>query len=93
MPGVQGLMSQRVPPTHQGQLQGVNQSLQGVASIIGPSIFGLTFAFSVRHDATLHLPGLAIYVAGGFLLAAFVVAWSFAQPKRAEAAGEPAAAA
>jgi DHA1 family tetracycline resistance protein-like MFS transporter len=92
MPGVQGLMSQRVPPTHQGQLQGVNQSLQGVASIIGPSIFGLTFAFSVRHDATLHLPGLAIYLAGALLACAFAVAWSFAHPHGQPADPTPAAA-
>jgi DHA1 family tetracycline resistance protein-like MFS transporter len=88
MPGVQGLMSQRVPPTHQGQLQGVNQSLQGIASIIGPSIFGLTFAYSVRHDATLHLPGLAIYLASGLFVLAFLLAWGFAHPHRREA--EPA---
>ncbi|THD63538.1 TCR/Tet family MFS transporter [Phenylobacterium sp.] len=93
MPGVQGLMSQRVPPTHQGQLQGVNQSVQGIASIIGPSIFGLTFAFSVRHDQTLHLPGLAIYLAGGFLGLAFLLAWGFAHPHRPPAVAEAAKAA
>jgi MFS transporter, DHA1 family, tetracycline resistance protein len=92
MPGVQGLMSQRVPPTHQGQLQGVNQSLQGIASIIGPSIFGLTFAFSVRHEATLRLPGLAIYLAGGLFVLAFLLAWRFAHPHRPPAIAEPAAA-
>jgi DHA1 family tetracycline resistance protein-like MFS transporter len=93
MPGVQGLMSQRVPPTHQGQLQGVNQSLQGIASIIGPSIFGLTFAFSVRHEASLHLPGLAIYLAGGLFVLAFLLAWSFAHPPQRQASVEPAVAA
>jgi DHA1 family tetracycline resistance protein-like MFS transporter len=90
MPGVQGLMSQRVPPTHQGQLQGVNQSLQGIASIIGPSIFGLTFAFSVRHATTLHLPGLAIYLAAGLLALAFLLAWGFAHPNRPQTAAEAA---
>jgi DHA1 family tetracycline resistance protein-like MFS transporter len=84
MPGVQGLMSQRVPPNHQGQLQGANQSLQGIAGIIGPPLFGLTFAFSVRHDAVLHLPGLAIYLAGGLFVLAFLLAWGFAHPHRRE---------
>lgn len=86
MPGVQGLMSQRVPPNQQGQLQGANQSLQGIAGFIGPSVFGLTFAFSVRHDATLHLPGLAIYLAGGLFVVAFLLAWGFAHPHRREPA-------
>jgi len=89
MPGVQGLMSQRVPPTQQGQLQGANQSLQGIAGIIGPPLFGLSFAFAVRHDATLHLPGLPIYLAGLCFLTAFMLAWGFAHPHRQEAAPEP----
>jgi DHA1 family tetracycline resistance protein-like MFS transporter len=92
MPGVQGLMSQRVPPNQQGQLQGANQSLQGIAGIIGPSLFGLTFAFSVRHESTLHLPGLAIYLAGGLFVVAFLLAWGFAHPHRAPAAATASAA-
>jgi DHA1 family tetracycline resistance protein-like MFS transporter len=82
-------MSQRVPPTQQGQLQGANQSLQGIAGIIGPPLFGLSFAFAVRHDATLHVPGLPIYLAGMCFLVAFVLAWGFAHPHRREAAAEP----
>ncbi len=82
MPGVQGLMSQRIPPTQQGQLQGANQSLQGIAGIIGPPLYGLSFAFAVRHDAALHLPGLPILLAGALFGVAFMVAWSFAHPHR-----------
>jgi DHA1 family tetracycline resistance protein-like MFS transporter len=82
LPGLQGLMTQRVTPKEQGQLQGANQSLQGIASVMGPLIFGETFAWSLRHDASIHMPGLAIYLAGGLLLLAFVVAWSFAHPHR-----------
>ena len=92
MPGVQGLMSQRVPPNQQGQLQGANQSLQGIAGIIGPPVFGLTFAFSVRHEHTLHMPGLAIYLAGSLFVLAFLVAWNFAHAAP-RAAGEAAPAA
>ena len=44
-----------------------------------------TFAFSVRHNATLHLPGLAIYLAGGLFVLAFLLAWGFAHPHRAPA--------
>ena len=90
MPGLQGLMTQRVSPNQQGQLQGANQSLQGIASCIGPLIFGESFAWSLRHDATLHMPGLAIYIAGGLLVLAFLVAWGVAHPHRPQAAPEPA---
>jgi DHA1 family tetracycline resistance protein-like MFS transporter len=74
MPGLQGLMTRAVPPNQQGQLQGAMQSLQGIASIIGPLIFGEVFAWSLRHEAQLHAPGLAIYVAAALLGVAFVLA-------------------
>lgn len=73
-PGLMGLMSRRVPPHEQGQLQGANQSLAGVASILGPMIFGLTFAWSIRHDASLHMPGLAVMVAAAIMLLAALLA-------------------
>lgn len=72
-PGLQGLMTRRVGPHQQGQLQGANQSLQGVASVVGPILFGLTFAWSIRHDAVLHAPGLAIFIAAALLAGAFLL--------------------
>jgi DHA1 family tetracycline resistance protein-like MFS transporter len=73
-PGLLGLMSRRVGPSEQGQMQGATQSLQGMASILGPIIYGLTFAWSVRHDATLHAPGLAILIASGLMTANVLLA-------------------
>jgi DHA1 family tetracycline resistance protein-like MFS transporter len=83
MPGLQGLMTRRIPSNQQGQLQGAMQSLQGIASIIGPVIFGETFAWSLRHDAILHAPGLAIYVAGALLALASLLALVTAHAPRA----------
>jgi MFS transporter, DHA1 family, tetracycline resistance protein len=79
-PGLLGLMSRRVGPQNQGQLQGANQSLQGIASILGPPLFGLTFAWSIRHETSLHLPGLAILVAAGLLALAFLLSLRVARP-------------
>lgn len=89
MPGLMGLMSRRVQPSEQGRLQGANQSLQGIASILGPVLFGLTFAWSIRHEATLHAPGLAIYLAAGLLLIAFFIGLNVARPP-CEAEPQPA---
>jgi len=72
-PGLQGLMTRRVGPSAQGQLQGANQSLQGIASVIGPGLFTLTFAWALRNDASLHLPGLPILIAAALLVLAFVL--------------------
>jgi DHA1 family tetracycline resistance protein-like MFS transporter len=85
MPGLQGLMTQRVPPNEQGQLQGAMQSLQGIASIFGPVIFGETFAWSLRHEAVLHAPGLAIYLSAGLLGLAFALALGKARAHISEA--------
>src|SRR5258708_30753380 len=51
IPGLQGLMTRCVGPSEQGQLQGANQSMAGLGNIIGPSIFGLSFAWAVRHNS------------------------------------------
>jgi DHA1 family tetracycline resistance protein-like MFS transporter len=85
MPGLQGLMTRRVQPFEQGQLQGANQSLQGIASVVAPPLFGLVFAWSVRHDAVLHAPGLAIYLAAGLLALAFALAYGVARAPQAVA--------
>ncbi len=79
-PGLMGLMSRRVSAGEQGRLQGANQSLQGVTSIIGPPLFGLSFAWALRHDSALHLPGLPILIAAGMWVASLLLGLRFARP-------------
>lgn len=79
-PGLQGLMTRRIGPQFQGQLQGANQSLQGIASITGPPLFGLTFAWAVRHQSSLHLPGLPILISAILLATAFLIALRVTRP-------------
>lgn len=79
-PGLQGLMTRRVQPNEQGRLQGANQGLQGIASVLGPIIYGTIFAWSVHHDRTLHMPGLAILVASGLLALALILAIKVGRP-------------
>ncbi len=86
-PGLQGLMTRRVGPDEQGQLQGANSALMGVSAIIGPALFGLTFAWSVRHDAVLHAPGLAVVIAAVLMMLGFLLALRVARPP-AEAADQ-----
>ncbi len=73
-PGLQGLMTRKVSPHEQGQLQGANGAMGGVAGILAPSIFGLSFAWALRHDATLHQPGLPVLLASGFLALGLLIA-------------------
>jgi MFS transporter, DHA1 family, tetracycline resistance protein len=62
-PGLMGLMTRRVGPAEQGQLQGANQALLGIASMVGPLVYGTSFAWAIRHEAALHMPGAPFYVA------------------------------
>jgi MFS transporter, DHA1 family, tetracycline resistance protein len=74
-PPVQGLMTRRVAPSQQGQLQGANGSLLGIAELIGPGIFTLTFATFISTNRTWHLPGAAFLLAALMLVAAMALAW------------------
>jgi DHA1 family tetracycline resistance protein-like MFS transporter len=76
VPGLQGLMTQRVTGQEQGRLQGANQSTSGIASIIGP-LFPLLFAFTLRDVPGF--PGLPILLAAILLAIAGLLALRFAR--------------
>ncbi len=47
-PTLQDMMSRRVSPSEQGQLQGANSSSRSIAALIGPGIFNGTFAWLIH---------------------------------------------
>jgi DHA1 family tetracycline resistance protein-like MFS transporter len=73
-PASQGLMSRRIGAHQQGQLQGANASLMGVANLIGPGLFTLTFAFAIGAAKDWSLPGAPYLVAAMLLGLAILVA-------------------
>jgi DHA1 family tetracycline resistance protein-like MFS transporter len=79
-PSAQGLMTRRVGPTSQGELQGANTSLMGVAGLIGPGLFTMIFARAIAPDATWALPGAPFLVASALLLGAVLLAWRVTRP-------------
>ncbi len=74
-PASLALMSRHVGDDEQGQLQGANASIQGIASMIGPGLFSLTFAYAIRPELGFQLPGAPFLLAGLLLLVATVIAW------------------
>ena len=72
---VMALMTKHVQPTEQGQLQGANSSLMGIAAMIGPAIFTLSYAAAIDPKHGFDLPGVPFLLAAGFLLAAMFVGW------------------
>ena len=74
-PTIQGMMTRRVRPSEQGQLQGALNSMVGIASMIGPIIFAQVFASFIGEWRTWNLPG-APFVLGAIMLAlSLLVAW------------------
>ena len=70
-----GLMSRHVGADEQGQLQGANQSLQGIANMIGPALFAFSFALAIRPELSVKLPGTPFVIAAFLVLGALVVGW------------------
>ncbi|MGH6955438.1 MAG: MFS transporter, partial [Caulobacteraceae bacterium] len=77
-PGLQGLMTRYVSGSEQGRLQGANQSMGGIAAILGPTIFPLTFAWALRQLPSW--PGLPILIAAALLGLALPLSLKFARP-------------
>jgi DHA1 family tetracycline resistance protein-like MFS transporter len=73
-PSSQALMSRRVDGQHQGELQGANSSLMGVANLIGPGMFTLTFAFAIGAAKDWGVPGAPYLLASALLAAGIAVA-------------------
>jgi MFS transporter, DHA1 family, tetracycline resistance protein len=74
-PTAGGLMSKRVSPSGQGQLQGANASIQSIANLVAPGIFALLFAYAIGAGRDWNLPGAPFLLAAMLLLAAAALAW------------------
>ncbi len=69
-PSAQSLMTRRVGHSEQGQLQGALSSLTGIANMLAPALFSLTFAAALSTFRTWHLPGAPFLLATGALVVA-----------------------
>ncbi|MDZ4739184.1 MAG: TCR/Tet family MFS transporter [Alphaproteobacteria bacterium] len=82
-PAAQSLMSQRVSPSEQGQLQGALGSMNGISFIIAPIVYPLIFAAAIdMKDGAGSLPvlGAPFFAAALLLLAALVIAERTTRP-------------
>ena len=77
---VQSMMTHRVAPNAQGELQGALSSLRGIGMLLAPSLFTLTFAYFIHPNSRIHVPGAPWMLAAALLLGALALAWRFARP-------------
>jgi DHA1 family tetracycline resistance protein-like MFS transporter len=71
-PAFQALMSQRIDPMEQGQMQGALGSIRAVTGMLGPIIFTQVFAASVD-SGNQHLLGAPFLLSAGLLAAALLI--------------------
>lgn len=71
-PSFQSLMSHRVSPTEQGQLQGAIGSIRAMTGMLGPLLFTQVFAQSVRLGGEAWL-GAPYFLAAALLLTALLL--------------------
>lgn len=73
-PAAQGLMTHRVSASEQGQLQGANSSVQGIAGLVGPGLFTWIFAHFISTGRSWQLPGAPFLLGSLLLLTALLLA-------------------
>lgn len=73
-PSLQGLMTRRVGPSEQGQLQGANSGITGVTAVLGPLTFGPLLAWSTHPNTPVAMSGTPILLAAFILLLGLALA-------------------
>ena len=84
-PAVQSLMTRKVAHFEQGRLQGANTSLQSVAGIVAPLLFGWIYAMAIIPHGGFNLAGAPFFLASLVLAGATVIAWRAVQRERSVA--------
>ena len=79
-PAAQAIMTRQVGATEQGRLQGALSSLTGIAGLIGPALFTLTFAYFIGGSAPVTLPGAPFLLAALLMAASIALAWRVTRP-------------
>ena len=78
-PACMALMSRRVGSSEQGQLQGANASVTGIANLFGPGLFTQAFAFAIGPGMDWQLPGAPFLIAALLIAFAGILAWRVTQ--------------
>jgi DHA1 family tetracycline resistance protein-like MFS transporter len=72
-PTLQGIISNQVPATEQGKLQGALTSLISLTSVIGPPVMTTIFYRFTGDNAPIEFPGAAFFAGGVLMLLSLVL--------------------
>lgn len=71
-PALSNMMSSRIGPSEQGELQGAIGAAQGFALMLGPLAMTRSFEHFGAKDAAIYLPGAPFYLAAGLVVVALI---------------------
>lgn len=66
-PAMQAVISSEVPPTEQGEIQGILSSIMSASAIVGPPLMTMLFYYFTHQEAPFQFAG-APFVLGGLLM-------------------------
>ncbi|HOZ88257.1 MAG TPA: TCR/Tet family MFS transporter [Bacteroidia bacterium] len=81
-PAIQGILSAKVPPNEQGELQGALTSVMSLTSIIGPILMTGLFAYFTSAAAPFYYPGSPFMMGAILTLFSFMIAYFSLQKKQ-----------
>lgn len=72
-PSLQAMMSRAVPENQQGELQGVNSSLNALAMIVAPLVMTWVFGIFTSATAPFYLPGAPFLLSATIMVAGMLI--------------------
>ena len=90
MPSLQAMMTRLVSESEQGQLQGANNSVAGIAGMVAPLIFGVVYSVSAGAAPAIPFIGAA-YVLAGLIVGAAAVIGALVSGERGSVGATPGA--
>ncbi len=73
IPAIQSMISKKIPPHEQGELQGSLISIASLTAIVGPIIYTNLFAHFTRATTPIHFPGISYFAASMICLLAIIL--------------------
>jgi MFS transporter, DHA1 family, tetracycline resistance protein len=82
-PAINAMMSQKVPPDRQGELQGLNGSLSALSFLFAQLIYNNVLAHFISDKAPIAFPGAPFAIAALFSMVAFIGLLNISRRQRA----------
>ncbi len=83
-PAIQGILSGKVPPNEQGELQGALTSVMSLTSIVGPILMTGLFAYFTSPAAPFYYPGSPFMMGAVLTVFSLLIAYASLRKKESE---------